>query len=302
MEGFIARRDICSFTEVRRLSERSDAKGLAQLFTHVLAILVTGTLVWWVSEVWWLLIPAWIVHGILLAFLFCPLHEVIHRTAFKSRWLNDLVGYVFGFVILLPPGYFRFFHFEHHRETQIDGKDPELGEPKPKTVSAFIWYLTGLKNYWWVMISVVVGHARGRVVEAYIPEDGKALVIREARWFVLGYGLVALGMIVFATWAPLTYWFVPLMLGMPFLRFYLMAEHTLLPFTEDMLVNTRTMKTNAVIRWLSWQMPYHTEHHTFPSVPFHNLAAAYEKIAPRHGALIPGYTAFAREYWRALKH
>ena len=88
---------------------------------------------------------------------------------------------------------------------------------------------------------------------------------------------------------------------MPFLRLYLLAEHTMLPFTEDMLQNTRTMKTNAVIRWLAWQMPYHTEHHTFPSVPFHALAAAYDKIAPRHGALIPGYAAFTRDYWRSLK-
>ena len=287
MEGFIARHDICSFTEVRRLSERSDAKGLVQLFTHLLALLVTGTFVWWVMGFWWLLIPAWIVHGILLAFLFCPLHEMIHRTAFKSRRLNDGVAYVLGFVILLPPGYFRFFHYEHHRETQIEGKDPELGESKPATPGAFVWYLTGMQNYWWTMIKLVISHTRGHVSEPYIPEDGRASVTREARWFVAGYAVIALGMIVFGTWASLIYWVVPLVLGMPFLRFYLLAEHTLLPFTEDMLVNTRTMKTNPVVRWLSWQMPYHSEHHVFPSIPFHALPAAFDRIAPRHGALIP---------------
>ena len=39
--------------------------------------------------------------------------------------------------------------------------------------------------------------------------------------------------IVFATWAPFTYWIVPVVLGSPFLRIYLLAEHTLLPFTDD---------------------------------------------------------------------
>ncbi len=301
MEGFIARRDICSFTDVRRLSERSDAKGLAQLFSHLLAILVTGTLIWWVMPYWWLLVPAMIIHGILLAFLFCPLHEVIHRTAFKSRWLNETVAYVFGFAIMLPPAYFRFFHFEHHRETQIEGKDPELGEPKPRTRGALLWYLTGIKSYWWVMAKVVVSHALGRVTEPYIPDDGKQSVIHESRLFLAGYAVIALVAISAGSWAPILYWVLPLVLGMPFLRFYLLAEHTLLPFTADMLANTRTMKTNGVIRWLSWQMPHHTEHHTFPSVPFHALAAAYHKIAPRHEALIPGYAAFAREYWRSLK-
>ena len=68
-----------------------------------------------------------------------------------------------------------------------------------------------------------------------------------------------------------------------------------------MLTNTRTMKTNPVVRWLAWQMPYHCEHHTFPSVPFHALHLAYDKIAPRHGALIPGYAAFAVTYWKSLQ-
>jgi fatty acid desaturase len=301
MEGFIARRDICSFTEVRRLSEKSDAKGLAQLASHLLALLVSGTVVWWVSGYWWLVIPAWIVHGILLNFLFCPLHETIHRTAFTSRWLNDAVAMVCGFVIALPPAWFRYFHYEHHRQTQIEGKDPELAEAKPRTVGAFVWYVTGLQSYWWAMMKANVNHALGRVSETFVPEDGKAVVVREARLYLACYGLVLLGAIVFATWAPFTYWIVPVLLATPFLRLYLLAEHTLLPLTEDMLVNTRTMTTNPIVRWLAWQMPYHTEHHTFPSIPFHALHLAYDRIAPRHGALIPGYAAFAVAYWKSLK-
>jgi len=102
------------------------------------------------------------------------------------------------------------------------------------------------------------------------------------------------------SWAPLTYWIVPMALSAWSLRLYLLAEHTLLPHTADMLENTRTMRTTAFVRWLAWHMSYHVEHHVFPSIPFHALARASQRIAPRHRHLIPGYGYFLRQYWAAL--
>ena len=72
---------------LKALSERSDRRGLMQLAVHLAAILASGVLL---SEAWgsaWLL-PALVLHGVLLAFLFAPLHETIHATAFRSRALN----------------------------------------------------------------------------------------------------------------------------------------------------------------------------------------------------------------------
>jgi len=66
------------------MSERSDAKGLIQLGSHVAAILAAGVLVWTVSDFWWLMILAQMVLGILITFLFCPHHETVHWTAFAS--------------------------------------------------------------------------------------------------------------------------------------------------------------------------------------------------------------------------
>ncbi len=57
-------------------------------------------------------------HGVALIFLFPPLHETIHRTAFHSRALNDVVAFVIGVLIVLPRECFRAFHFAHHRFTQ----------------------------------------------------------------------------------------------------------------------------------------------------------------------------------------
>ena len=51
-----------------------------------------------------------------------------------------------------------------------------------------------------------------------------------------------------------------------------------------------------------WEMPYHAEHHLFPSIPFHRLPQAHALIASRLGYLQPGYVrwnvAFARSLTR----
>ena len=91
--------------------------------------------------------PAIVLHGAVLAFLFCPLHESIHRTAFASRWLNDLVAWICGALLMLPPGYFRLFHFAHHRFTQDPARDPELAVAAPSTLAAYLWRVSGLP-YW----------------------------------------------------------------------------------------------------------------------------------------------------------
>ncbi len=301
MEGFIAVKDICSFTEVRALSRRSDARGALQLASHAGAIAMAAVFVWLTADTWWLQLVIQSVLGVLLTFLFCPLHETIHRTAFHARWLNDAVAWLTGFVIFLPSTWFRYFHFEHHRFTHVEGADPELDTAKPATRLAFLFYLSGLESFWWSFLKTLVRHAAGRVTDRFVPDDAaRRACVRQARIYLAGYLVIITGAVWTASLEPLVYWIIPLALSAWSLRLYLMAEHTLLPFGANMLDNTRTIRTNALVRWLAWQMPYHTEHHVFPSIPFHALRQASQRIAPRHGHVIAGYMAFARQYWASI--
>ena len=61
------------------------------------------------------------------------------------------------------------------------------------------------------------------------------------------------------------------LLGQPFLRAYLLAEHARCPHVANMLENTRTTFTTALVRLIAWNMPFHAEHHAYPAVPFHKL-------------------------------
>ncbi len=76
---------------LKALSRRSDGRGLVQLGGHLAALGATGALVAGTQGTLWLA-PALFVHGVVLIFLFSPLHECIHRTAFESRALNDVLA------------------------------------------------------------------------------------------------------------------------------------------------------------------------------------------------------------------
>jgi fatty acid desaturase len=44
------------------------------------------------------------------------------------------------------------------------------------------------------------------------------------------------------------------------------------------------------MRWLGWQMQYHTAHHAFPGVPFHHLRELNAAIFTARGAEPPSMT------------
>jgi fatty acid desaturase len=276
----------------------SDARGLVHLAGHLGLLLLTGAGIAAARGSLWLL-PAMLAHGIVLVFLFAPLHESVHRTAFRSRQLNDAVAWVCGLLLLAPPDWFRAFHFAHHRHTQIEGLDPELDAKRVETWRDYLVHLSGWRT-WKSAAALVARNALGRADYPYALPRLRPRLVREARIMLGVYAVVALAAVALRSPAPLRYWVVPALLGQPFLRAYLLAEHTGLPLVESMWENTRTTLTLAPVRFLAWNMPFHAEHHAHPGLPFHALPELHRRERGKLLAVSPGYAAFHRDWQRRL--
>lgn len=163
--------------EMRRaLTAKSDRAGLLHLAGHLGVIVVLGALVALKVPFWWvLLLPL----GIAQVMMFTLNHEAIHRTAFASVWLNDWIARACAVLLVLPPEWFRFFHFEHHRHTQDPERDPELAGKPPETRWQFIRHVSGLP-LWFASFQVLLTNASGRNQDAFIPASGRLKVRREA--------------------------------------------------------------------------------------------------------------------------
>jgi fatty acid desaturase len=143
----------------------------------------------------------------------------------------------------------------------------------------------------------------GVVTEPYIPANRRPEVIREARFHLAGYAII-LGVSVWAeSWAAVIYWLGPMMLTKVAHQLQNTIEHLGLPHGQNILENTRSTRTNAVLRLLCWNMQYHTAHHAFPGVPFHRLPELHRALFTARGAAPPmmGYLEFQRAVLRALR-
>ncbi|MET1415085.1 fatty acid desaturase family protein [Roseibium sp. HPY-6] len=286
-----------SASERARLTEKSDAKGLVMLVLHFGLIALFGTLIT-------LGVPGWqflmIVQGILIIFLFTLLHETVHGTAFRSPWLNDWVARICGFLIAVPSDWFRYFHFAHHRHTQDPDKDPELATGKPETVWQYIAHVSGLPT-WRNEFQTLIRNAMGSSRDAFVPKNGRRKVRREAIVSLALYATLTAGSVAVGSDILLYVWILACLLGQPFLRLYLLAEHGRCPFVANMLENSRTTYTNTLVRKLAWNMPYHAEHHSYPTVPFHKLPDLHRLTKAHLGATSNGYTEFHANYLSDLK-
>ena len=280
----------------RKLTALSDREGAVAVAGHFGALAVTGGLIGAGVPGWWaLMLP----HGVMLIFLFTLLHETSHRTVFASGWPNRVVGAVCGFLVLVPPLWFRYFHLAHHRHTHDPDRDPELAVPKPETPLQYVIHVSGLP-VWRDMVLMLVRLAAGRGDFDYLPEGARPRAVREARVMLAAYTGLAAGSVALGSTLLLWVWVVPAVLGQPFLRLYLLAEHGRCPHVANMLANTRTTFTNRLVRWLAWNMPYHAEHHAYPAVPFHKLPDFHQVARVHLKVTERGYARFNRRYFAAI--
>ena len=282
MEASFSRRDLVTPAELRALSERSDLRGALQMGSHLGAIAVVAVLHGLAMGTGWVWLTG-LALGVLINFLYAAQHELSHATVFRTRAINEGFGRAIGFIEIFPRDYDQIMHFAHHQYTQNWERDGELLR-EPYTLTSYLLWLSGI-TYWRNRVFGVVRRARGIIVEPYIRREEEARVIAESRWHLAGYVAIAVLSLVFQSWAALTFWLVPMVLTKPIHQLQNTIEHLGLSHEDDILENTRSTRANAFIRWLCWQMPYHTAHHVFPAVPFWKLRDLNGRIEAKAGAV-----------------
>lgn len=283
---------------MRAFNERSDWHGFVQLASHVGAIAVAATLHWFALGSWWVLLTG-LALGVLVNFLYAAQHELSHNTPFKTRKYNVIFGRIIGFTQIFPRDFDQIMHFAHHQFTSNWDRDGELMR-KPFTLRSYLLWLSGI-TYWRNRIMGIIRQAIGVVIEPYIRREEDAKVIFEARVHLALYLAIILVSLAFNNWVWLTFWIAPMILTKPIHQLQNTIEHLGLSHGDDILENTRSTRINAFGRWLCWQMPYHTAHHIFPSVPFWQLRALNDKIESQTGEVHRmGWIEFQIEVIRKL--
>lgn len=285
---------------LKRLYARSDRAGLRQTAAHLALLVAGGWLVLETRGTWWVL-PALLLQGILVNALFGAMHESVHYGSFKTRRFADLLAFFSGAAILNNAGFYRHYHMAHHRYTQDPLRDPELvTSGTPRTWGNYLYRVSAIPFLKLRTRDILLFPFGFRGDVTYIHESAWPEVRRWGRWLLALYAVLLAGSIVLQTDVLLWVWLIPLAVGAPLLRLYLLCEHTLCPNSDDGFANTRTTLSNPLLRFIMWNLPYHAEHHLLPNIAFHNLPEAHGHLRPHLKHVARSYTQVNREIVRSF--
>jgi fatty acid desaturase len=281
---------------LKELMKRSDGPAIRDTIIWVAGFIVSGVGGYLTWGTWWA-VPFFAVYGVLYgSSTDSRWHECGHGTAFKTRWMNDVIYQIASFMVLREPTVWRWSHTRHHTDTIIVGRDPEIGAPRPPKLWEIALSFIGIMQAKVYFYKIVL-HATGRLTEeekTFIPDSERNKVYVIARIHIAIY-VAVIGLAVW-TWSilPLMYVGLPSFYGAWLYLTTGLTQHAGL--AEDVLdhrLNARTVYMNPIVRFLYWNMNYHVEHHMFPMVPYHALPALHEEM--KHDAPKP-YAGFLEAY------
>lgn len=295
--------------QMKELMQRSDGPAIRDtvIWLGVLVLSAAGGIYFWGT--WWC-VPFFFVYGTLYGSSGdSRWHEAGHGTAFRTRWMNDVVYQIGSFMIMRNPVTWRWSHARHHTDTIIVGRDPEIAVMRPPDLVRVVLNFVGIVDVWHSM-SDLLRNAAGIVSDAeksFIPEQERYKMVRAARVHLAIYVATIALALWMRSWLPL------MIVGLP--RMYgawhgilcgLLQHGGLADNVTDHRLNSRTVLMNPISRFIYWNMNYHVEHHMFPMVPYHALPKLHELI--KHDLPAPntsfwdGYREMVPAFLRQLRN
>ncbi len=282
---------------LKQLMRRQDFLPTLYFGGHLLILFSLGALIvygW--GHAW--IIPIFILYSIVWAFGNAVVHESCHGTPFKTRWMNELILWISGWMVQMEPISVRWAHAGHHTYTHFDENDSELALANPMTWGEFWLQLSGLGGVhrYYLQLFGLCFRRPTELIKDSIPAEQMNRVCWNSRFIVGSYLLIIAWSIISASWLPVTLLILPRFIGAPFYGIFRVAQHTGLAMNiQDHRKTTRTFYTNPIIRFLYLNMNYHVEHHMFPLVPFYNLPKLHELVKDQLPEPLPSLPAAYKE-------
>lgn len=290
------------------LMKTSNTRGLLHVVPQLLFFVFTGLVTYWTytnihASNWTWAVPVMLfalwVHGSFSSFLGMggPVHELCHKTPFRSKWLNEFFLKVYSFLSWSDYISFRASHVKHHQVTvhsDLDGEVVLPGKLDWKSVGFFlgnfifnpVYAYKRFRDFAWAAVGPEETRLKNWpdwIKNKVMPVSNTAMRREHRRWLqIVLFGQMAIAAIFVAT----GHWFLVIVFNFP--GFYAgwgtavvgIPQHLgLSPNVPDFRLCCRTYTCSWVPAFFYWNMQYHIEHHMFPAVPFYNLPRLHEAVA-----------------------
>jgi len=197
---------------------------------------------------------------------FTPMHDAVHKSVARAKWLNEVVGRLSVFFLVAPFPAFRFVHLEHHKHTNHEHKDPDLWSGKGPVWLLPIRWITQDLHYYVIFLQTWKKHSTFAKIETVV--SAIFLWGSVAFCFWMGYGKEVMFL-----------WVLPARIAIPFLAYtfdYLPHKpHKVL--SADNRYKATLVRPNPLLTPILLYQNFHLIHHLYPGLPFYRYAEVWRK-------------------------
>jgi fatty acid desaturase len=244
---------------------------------------VMAALMWSVASLsppWWVCLLISFVLGQMITTAGLAAHDALHHSVFRSRVLEEVLGWTGFAPLLVTPGHWRAWHvLAHHSAANVLGRDPDTlmrqEEWRTQWFAKLFHAISPGSRTWLSYISfcfVFTGQGQAFLWHHWSKPEFKHVRMNRTKerllnvLLILGWGTLGW---VMGPRAALYALILPLLFANVTLMVYIATNHWMQPASEESdnpFVNTASVKTHPVIDWLHLNFSYHQEHHIFPAM------------------------------------
>ncbi|SHN09849.1 fatty acid desaturase family protein [Roseibium suaedae] len=283
-------------------------------FGFYLVLFVIGMV--WGSQATWptLILPLLLAAaGLHRAGLFC--HEIVHIKDASLKPFQYLYTWTVALLVMVPPLRFQVPHLAHHRlgvfGTPEDPQYPLVrNNPIAMTmVLLVIPFIVPFTNLFMTFTAAAGAFSTEQAIDRWamrkfgfslsspLTEEQQAEVSRHAR-----VNLLLLAAVVIFIPGILPFYYAVLVIGWALLTARIPLEHELEQLMEtsgrqDQMIDSFTIESPFALIVQPVGFRFHTAHHMYPAVPYHNLPALHEHLKQT----VPEYRDSIISLWRAIR-
>jgi fatty acid desaturase len=290
--------------EMKELTRKRDLIGFVQIFAEfglAIGLGIAAYRAFFVAP-WYVWLPLMYVYFIVFSWLGREgaFHELLHKTVFSSKQVNDVFFYIITFLGWMNGEYVRKTHLRHHHFTLFEGEDMDVALSLDFGPIDIFWALTFHFRHFVREVGRLIMTASGRLEGEYhekvFPEtDAKTRrrLRRDGIAVLVGHAVLLAVFIVTRQWI-----LIPMIsLG----SFFATWPHLLVSMTQhvgmqrnvaDFRICSRSIVVGPLMSFFYWRMQYHVEHHVYPAVPFYalkKLRGRMEGQLPRRKGLLEAW-------------